>query len=261
MLKRFISVHLSTKRKQHALGFVNAGDCFIADHARHDAVMVICDVTRDLHNFLRGRVQVAATMAYVLEKPMRLRIRTRLLKAIKWACLSLFAIFLIWLPISCFWGVGWDRAYPTRDWLGRRKGECFRVAVKDGSIGAGTTGLGYKTGFYWFRIYTHDLHRYWRWPFGHGGREWHLSIPIWCILVATGVPGIYLLRRDRRPPTGHCRKCGYDLTGNVSGACPECGLACDKRMPLPEMHSVAHPWGCIFLHICRVHSGIIAVLA
>jgi len=23
--------------------------------------------------------------------------------------------------------------------------------------------------------------------------------------------------------TGHCRKCGYDLTGNVSGICPECG--------------------------------------
>lgn len=23
--------------------------------------------------------------------------------------------------------------------------------------------------------------------------------------------------------TFHCRKCGYDLTGNRSGACPECG--------------------------------------
>ena len=22
---------------------------------------------------------------------------------------------------------------------------------------------------------------------------------------------------------GHCRKCGYNLTGNVSGRCPECG--------------------------------------
>jgi rubrerythrin len=24
---------------------------------------------------------------------------------------------------------------------------------------------------------------------------------------------------------GQCRKCGYDLTGNVSGVCPECGEA------------------------------------
>jgi len=28
---------------------------------------------------------------------------------------------------------------------------------------------------------------------------------------------------DRRIPTGHCQKCGYNLTGNVSGVCPECG--------------------------------------
>ena len=24
---------------------------------------------------------------------------------------------------------------------------------------------------------------------------------------------------------GHCQKCGYDLTGNESGVCPECGMA------------------------------------
>ena len=26
-----------------------------------------------------------------------------------------------------------------------------------------------------------------------------------------------------RPVPGHCRSCGYNLTGNVSGVCPECG--------------------------------------
>ena len=33
------------------------------------------------------------------------------------------------------------------------------------------------------------------------------------------------LVRERRPfyPPGHCQKCGYNLTGNVSGVCPECG--------------------------------------
>lgn len=24
-------------------------------------------------------------------------------------------------------------------------------------------------------------------------------------------------------PPGHCIQCGYNLTGNVSGTCPECG--------------------------------------
>ncbi len=27
----------------------------------------------------------------------------------------------------------------------------------------------------------------------------------------------------RRPDPGRCRRCGYDLTGNASGVCPECG--------------------------------------
>ena len=32
-------------------------------------------------------------------------------------------------------------------------------------------------------------------------------------------------RRCRRTllRLGHCEHCGYDLTGNVSGMCPECG--------------------------------------
>ena len=35
--------------------------------------------------------------------------------------------------------------------------------------------------------------------------------------------GLDRLRRGRRPLSGHC-PCGYDLTGNVSGVCPECGM-------------------------------------
>lgn len=36
--------------------------------------------------------------------------------------------------------------------------------------------------------------------------------------------GVRVVRRPEELPTGNiCRKCGYDLTGNVSGVCPECG--------------------------------------
>ena len=35
---------------------------------------------------------------------------------------------------------------------------------------------------------------------------------------------ITLLFRPPKPiPPGHCTRCGYDLTGNRSGLCPECG--------------------------------------
>jgi len=42
-------------------------------------------------------------------------------------------------------------------------------------------------------------------------------------LVASQIH-IWLARRHISAElTGHCRGCGYDLTGNVSGNCPECG--------------------------------------
>ena len=43
------------------------------------------------------------------------------------------------------------------------------------------------------------------------------------LLVTPGVVVAVLLARRRAPRPGHCRRCGYDLRGNVSGVCPECG--------------------------------------
>jgi hypothetical protein len=41
-------------------------------------------------------------------------------------------------------------------------------------------------------------------------------------------------RRQPQFPGGCCRACGYDLTGNTSGRCPECGreINADSRRPL-----------------------------
>jgi len=47
--------------------------------------------------------------------------------------------------------------------------------------------------------------------------------PVWMPLVAALIPTGLLCSRSRRFPPGHCQKCGYNLTGNVSGVCPECG--------------------------------------
>jgi hypothetical protein len=37
-------------------------------------------------------------------------------------------------------------------------------------------------------------------------------------------------RLNRRSEPGHCLHCGYDLTGNVSGICPECGVAVPEEV-------------------------------
>ena len=52
-------------------------------------------------------------------------------------------------------------------------------------------------------------------------------IPAWLFVVATGFPTAILWWRDRRPKAGSCKACKYDLTGNLSGTCPECGTAVD----------------------------------
>lgn len=57
-------------------------------------------------------------------------------------------------------------------------------------------------------------------------------IPLWAPLMLVGLPTLWMLwsRRRRRPP-GHCVACGYDLTGNVSGRCPECGTLIVATVP------------------------------
>ena len=50
-------------------------------------------------------------------------------------------------------------------------------------------------------------------------------LPVWLPLVLLCVPTVFFWRSARRSRTrpGHCARCSYDLTGNVSGKCSECG--------------------------------------
>ena len=63
------------------------------------------------------------------------------------------------------------------------------------------------------------------WPeYWSDGRSGYAAVPIRQGLLSIGIPTMvpwYLDRRRQLP--GHC-PCGYDLRGNVSGTCPECGV-------------------------------------
>ena len=66
-----------------------------------------------------------------------------------------------------------------------------------------------------------QLDRPWVMPMGNG---FEIDVPFWLLLLAATIPTALLFHRDRhRIPPGHCRQCGYNLFGNVSGVCPECG--------------------------------------
>jgi len=62
------------------------------------------------------------------------------------------------------------------------------------------------------------------WP----GRWGQLLFPLWILfLILSAYPTAVFIRgpllHHLRRKKGHCIKCGYNLTGNVTGICPECG--------------------------------------
>lgn len=48
------------------------------------------------------------------------------------------------------------------------------------------------------------------------------------LTVALWLPEILLWRSERQVKSGCCCHCGYNLTGNVTGRCPECGGGDDR---------------------------------
>ena len=57
---------------------------------------------------------------------------------------------------------------------------------------------------------------------------WMITRALTVALIA--LPGlivaVVIAATGRRPAPNRCRACGYDLAGNTSARCPECGEAC-----------------------------------
>jgi hypothetical protein len=61
-------------------------------------------------------------------------------------------------------------------------------------------------------------------------KDSYAFVPLWVPFLLVFIPTAYLWYRDRRHiPPGHCQRCGYDLTRNESGRCPECGTEVPKE--------------------------------
>ncbi len=62
---------------------------------------------------------------------------------------------------------------------------------------------------------------------------WELHIRLWPLVALLGAYPVTAVtiehaRDIRRRRRGLCLRCGYDLTGNVSGACSECGCPVEQ---------------------------------
>lgn len=57
----------------------------------------------------------------------------------------------------------------------------------------------------------------------------YVRVPIWWVTVPLLlICGWVVLKPRNQLRLGACRMCGYNLTGNVSGICPECGHHCQR---------------------------------
>jgi hypothetical protein len=116
-----------------------------------------------------------------------------------------------------------------------RSGTVLRCYLNDGSVLIQNV-RDVPKGRVWSRGFVYG-------PFecrlGVGDRKYHrkgygrfvrVGFPLWLVFVTlAAVPTIAFirgpLRQWRRRRRGLCVSCGYNLTGNLSGSCPECGAS------------------------------------
>ncbi len=158
-----------------------------------------------------------------------MRRRSRLLRVAKWGGVVVCAVIAITLIVSRWYWIAWTH---SQGYVLASGGVATSVWFQPG-LGPWTTYYGNgvtlkttKSGLVavpssgppalrlWipsYQIWSSD-------PY-----EVTVSFPLWVPFIPFAIPTAFLFYRDRRRPRpGHC-PCGYDLTGNESGTCPECG--------------------------------------
>lgn len=124
-------------------------------------------------------------------------VRTAIIEAARWIC---FGLLLLFGP--------WANQPPARPFLIGVVG----VALLDALARSLTPPVAGR----WFSIIPTDVAA-------------SAGIIVLAILV---LQFSHLWKRHRDPAA--CRACGYNLTGNQSGVCPECGTACRPRILNPD---------------------------
>jgi hypothetical protein len=168
-------------------------------------------------------------------------------------CVATTAV--IW-PLSCYYPMWWSSSQPGRNDLMISRAGVFRVDHETQLPGDFSQGS-------WASIVPDGIHNYgppslrlermtiMRWKVQAGesrivvpspasrmvvhGWTWRLRCDYWLMsLLFAVLPAARLFlhhhrRHHRRLMAGLCRACSYDLTGNVSGVCPECGTPISEK--------------------------------
>jgi hypothetical protein len=148
---------------------------------------------------------------------MRSRRRSKLWRVLKWAGLSVCIILVFALLSSLLFSVTMYRS----GWGAVLGFGCVTVQTTNAQLGNPQQGWSFAN-----RRADQPLMRSWWVKILHPRpQQWAVIVPLWIPPLLIAIPTTILWYRDRRRPKGCCQGCGYDLTGNLSGICPECGVA------------------------------------
>ncbi len=162
-----------------------------------------------------------------MSTPRVVRARPRWRRYFRWGATVLLTVSVavlvasLWYSVHVWWrragfGVGFSSFY--LNYAAKAEPRAFSVSVKRQPFAAQVRDT--------WRIFMF-------WEPWAGGRARHLEFPLWPLAAGAGLVAAVAWWLDpprRRPRPGCCKACGYDLTGNVSGRCPECGTPTASRM-------------------------------
>ena len=134
---------------------------------------------------------------------------------LKWAGLGALALILIAWVVSIPWSLWCRTAGNTSLVFGRGAICCLPCPPGYPSWKWNWSHDGWSRGWDNLRVL----------PYLYTGAPFIIFVPLWIPFALVLALTIHLWERDRPKPRGHCVHCGYNLTGNVSGVCPECGNA------------------------------------
>ena len=146
-----------------------------------------------------------------------------------WIALSCLILVLFTIPVSFYWIVGWSDS--ANRWY---------IYVEHGVLHGNNLQLSGATAPVqpWYgtlEIFRSSIYDPWI-PFpsftrnANGSCVFHfpLHLPLLALLVVVVFPILPAVVKRRRRKAGLCVTCEYDLTGNVSGVCPECGTKIEQ---------------------------------
>jgi hypothetical protein len=152
--------------------------------------------------------------------------RQRARTGLKWSATGIFVGLALLLPANLLWRFRVNFT-PT-----------LSLRVYDGllALGADDGSRPLPAGVYWQPEGRPHLKLEFK-HFGVGGGGRVATVPIVLPLVFSAAPAALLWWRERverrRLLEGHCRKCGYDLSGLGAPTCPECGAPAPTAMARP----------------------------